>query len=113
MSDSDAAQVQQWLQNQGLTVHEVSQSRRFIVFSGSASQVETAFAAEMHTYTYKGQSFISNSSDIQIPAALQSVVKGVVRLHSNPKTASAVLLGGKVHFKKSNGNFTFDDGRTI
>ena len=110
VSESDAAQVQQWLQNQGFTVHEVSQSRRFIVFSGNASQVENAFAAEMHTYTYKGQSFISNSSDIQIPAALQAVVKGVVRLHSDPKAVSTVLLGGKVHFKKSKGNFTFDDG---
>jgi hypothetical protein len=110
LADSDAGQVQQWLQSQGLTVHEVSQSRRFIVFSGSASQVETAFSTEMHTYTYKGKSFISNSSDIQIPAALQPVVRGVVRLLSNPKADSALVLGPKVHFKKSNGNFTFDDG---
>jgi Pro-kumamolisin, activation domain/Bacterial Ig-like domain (group 3) len=110
LADSDAAQVQQWLQSQGLTVHEVSQSRRFIIFSGSASQVETAFSTELHTYAYKDKSFISNSTDIQIPAALRPVVRGVVRLHSNPKTAPALILGRKVHFKKSNGNFTFDDG---
>jgi hypothetical protein len=110
VADSDAAQVQQWLQSQGFTVHEVSQSRRFIVFSGNASQVENAFSTEMHTYSYKGQSFISNSKNIQFPAALQAVVKGVVRLHSDPKTASSALLGAKVHFKKSKGNFTFDDG---
>ena len=110
VADSDAAQVQQWLQSQGFTVHEVSQSRRFIVFSGNASQVEQAFATEMHTYSYKGQSFISNSTNIQIPSALQAVVKGVVRLHSDPKTSSSALLGSKVHFKKSKGNFTFDDG---
>jgi Pro-kumamolisin, activation domain/Bacterial Ig-like domain (group 3) len=110
VADADAAQVQQWLQSQGFAVHEVSQSRRFIVFSGNASQVENAFATEMHTYSYKGQSFISNSTNIQIPTALQAVVKGVVRLHSDPKTASSALLGTKVHFKKSKGNFTFDDG---
>ena len=110
VADADAAQVQQWLQSQGFTVHEVSQSRRFIVFSGNASQVENAFATEMHTYSYKGQSFISNSTNIQIPTALQAVVKGVVRLHSDPKTSSSALLGTKVHFKKSKGNFTFDDG---
>ena len=110
VADSDAAQVQQWLQSQGFTVHEVSQSRRFIVFSGNASQVENAFATEMHTYSYNGQSFISNSKNIQIPAALQAVVKGIVRLHSDPKTSSSALLGAKVHFKKSKGNFTFDDG---
>ena len=110
VADADAAQVQQWLQSQGLTVHEVSQSRRFIIFSGSASHVEAAFSTEIHTYEYKGKSFISNSTDIQIPAALRPVVRGVVRLHSNPKTAPTLVLGGKVHFKKSNGNFTFDDG---
>jgi subtilase family serine protease len=110
LADSDAAQVQQWLQSQGLTVHEVSQSRRFIVFSGSASQVESTFSTEIHTYAHKGKSFISNSIEIQIPTALQPVVKGVVRLHSNPKTTPALVLGGKVHFKKSDGNFTFDDG---
>ncbi len=110
VADADAAQVQQWLQSQGFTVHEVSQSRRFIVFSGNASQIENAFSTEMHTYSYKGQSFISNSKNIQIPAALQAVVKGVVRLHSDPKTASSALLGAKVHFKKSKGSFTFADG---
>src|SRR5277367_1380359 len=110
VADADAAQVQQWLQSQGFTVHEVSQSRRFIAFSGNASQVENAFATEMHTYSYKGQSFISNSTNIQIPTALQAVVKGAVRLHSDPKASSSALLGTKVHFKKSKGNFTFDDG---
>jgi hypothetical protein len=112
VSESDAAQVQQWLERRGLTVHEVSQSRRFIVFSGTVSQVQDAFSTEMHTYTYKlhGQdiSFISNSTDIQIPAALQPVVKGVVRLHSDPRMPSAVL-GGKIKFKKSPGHFTFGD----
>jgi hypothetical protein len=110
LADSDAVQVQQWLQSQGLTVHEISQSRRFIIFSGNASQVESAFSTEIHTYEYQGKSFISNSTDLQIPAALRPVVRGVVRLHSNVKTAPAVILGGKVHFKKINGNFTFDDG---
>ncbi len=109
VSEFDAAQVQHWLQGRALTVHEVSQSRRFIVFSGTVAQVEDAFSTQMHTYTYKDKSFISNSTDIQIPAALQPVVKGVVRLHSDPHSPNA-FMGGKVHFKKSPGQFTFDDG---
>ena len=109
VAESDAAQVQQWLQGRGLTVHEVSQSRRFIVFSGTAAQVEGAFSTQMHTYSYKNQNFISNSTDIQIPVALQSVVKGVVRLHSDPHAPNA-FMGGKVSFKKSPGQFSFGDG---
>jgi len=113
IADADAAQIQQWLQTQGLTVHELSQSRRFIVFSGSVSQVERAFATEMHNYSYKYNgkdvSYISNSTDIQIPAALQGVVKGVVRLHSDPR-ASQVVMGGKVHFNRDTKQFTFQSG---
>ena len=109
VDEEDVAQVQQWLQSQGLIVNEVSHSRRFIVFSGNVSQVENAFSTQMHTYTYKDKSFISNSEEIQIPAALQSVVKGVVRLHSDPHSP-ALLMGGRVHFKKQRGHFTFDDG---
>ena len=113
IADGDATQVQQWLQNQGLTVHEVSQSRRFIVFSGSVLQVERAFATEMHSYSYKYNgkdlNFISNSTDIQIPAALQTVVKGVVRLHSDPRT-SQVVMGGKLHFNRGSKQFNYTTG---
>ena len=99
----------QWLESQGFTVHQVSQSRRFIVFSGNVAQVENAFSTQMHSYTLNNKSFISNSSDIQFPAALRNVVKGVVRLHSNP-SSPAVVGGAKVYFKKSGAQFTFDDG---
>jgi hypothetical protein len=105
----DATKVQTWLQQQGFTVHEVSQSRRFIVFSGTVAQVESAFSTEMHSYEYNANKFISNATDVQIPAALQPVVKGIVRLHSDPRASSA-YPGTKIHFKKKGTNFTFDDG---
>jgi subtilase family serine protease len=109
VAEQDAAKVQQWLESQGFTVHEVSRSRRYIVFSGTVSQVESAFVTEMHSYEFKSKKFISNSSDIQIPAALQPVVKGVVRLHSDPRSSTA-YMGTKIHFKKKGSQFTFDDG---
>jgi hypothetical protein len=105
----DATLVQHWLEQQGFTVHEVARSRCFIVFSGTVAQVESAFSTEMHSYEYNANKFISNATDIQIPAALQPVVKGIVRLHSDPRAPSA-YLGTKVHFKKKGTNFTFDDG---
>ncbi len=109
IANADSAQVGQWLESQGFTVHQVSQSRRFIVFSGNVAQVEGTFSTQMHSYTFNNKSFISNSSDIQFPAALRNVVKGVVRLHSNP-SSPAVLRGAKAYFKKSGAQFTFDDG---
>jgi hypothetical protein len=98
----DAAAVQQWLQTQGLTVHQTSQSRRFIVFSGTAGQVEQAFSTEMHNYSYKNNKFIANSSNVQIPTALSPVVRGVVRLHSDPKMPN-LKIGQKISVNKKTG----------
>lgn len=98
----DATKVQQWLQGQGLTVHEISQSRRFIVFSGTVGQVEQAFSTEMHTYSYKNIKFIANSTNVQIPAALAQVVKGVVRLHSDPRVPS-LKIGDKIGVNRKTG----------
>jgi subtilase family serine protease len=98
----DATKVQQWLQTQGLTVHEVSQSRHFIVFSGTVGQVEQAFSTEMHNYTFNNQKFIANSTDVQIPGALAPVVKGVVRLHSDPHTPN-LKIGPKISVNRKTG----------
>jgi len=109
VASEDASKVAQWLQGQGFTVHEISQSRRFIVFSGTVAQVEDAFATQMRNYEHNAKPFISNATDMQIPAALAPVVRGVVRLHSEPR-APLAFMGGKVHFKKNGPHFTFDDG---
>jgi len=109
IAEADSSQVRRWLESQGFTVHHVSQSLRFIVFSGNVAQVENAFSTQMHSYSYQDRTFISNSKDIEFPAALRNVVKGVVRLHSNP-SSPAVVGGTKIHFNKSGGQFSFDDG---
>jgi hypothetical protein len=102
VAGEDATTVQQWLQTQGLTVHEISQSRRFIVFSGTVGQVEQAFATEMHNYSYKNIKFIANATDMQVPTALAQVVKGVVRLHSDPRTPN-LKIGEKIKVDKKTG----------
>jgi subtilase family serine protease len=102
VASEDAQRVRQWLESKGLTVHEVSQSRRFISFSGSVGQVEQTFPTQMHTYSFKNQKFIANSTDIQIPAALTSVVKGVVRRHSDPHQP-ALKIGDKIKVEKKTG----------
>lgn len=109
VAEEDTAKVKQWLEGQGFTVHQVGQSRRFIVFSGTAGQVEQAFSTQMHTYKYNNQKFIANSTEVQLPAALVPVVRGVVRLHSDPRTETT-YRGGKVHFDKKTGKFEGGDG---
>jgi hypothetical protein len=50
-------------------------------FSGTAQQVDQAFATQMRRYQIAGQMHVANGMDISIPADLVPVVRGVVSLH--------------------------------
>ncbi|HET9406068.1 MAG TPA: Ig-like domain repeat protein [Candidatus Sulfotelmatobacter sp.] len=109
ISDADAGAVKNWLESQGFEVKRVAASRRFIVFSGTVMQVESAFHTEMHEYSFKGQTFIANSREIQIPSALSAVVRGVVRLSSTPRNTNVKVVG-KAAYDQSKHQITFSDG---
>ena len=64
-----------------MKVDEIPASRRSIVFSGSARQVETAFHTQMRKYSVAGQGHFANATDPEIPQVLAEVVQGVVSLH--------------------------------
>jgi subtilase family serine protease len=102
MADSDIAQVESWLQQQGFTVSGVSRSRSRITFSGSVGQIETAFGTEMHTYSVNGVSHFAPSSDLTVPAGLLGSVLTVRNL-SDFRPHSHVRLGPA---QAVHGNFT-------
>jgi len=81
ISENDLAQIASWLESNGLRVDEIPASRRAIVFSGSAGQVESAFHTQMRRYSVNGQLHFANATDLEIPQALGEVVQGVVSLH--------------------------------
>ena len=109
ISEQDAATVRQWLLSQGFDVKRVATSRRFISFSGTVQQVESAFHTEMHQYDLNGQTFIANATEVQIPAALSSVVRGVVRLSSTPKNTT-IKIAGHADYDKIRRQITFTNG---
>ncbi|MGD0957422.1 MAG: Ig-like domain repeat protein [Candidatus Acidiferrales bacterium] len=78
----DIQTVSAWLRQQGFTVGEVARGGRWIEFSGTSAQVESAFQTQMHTYQVNGEAHVANSSDISIPAALAPVVRGIASLHN-------------------------------
>ena len=90
---SDVELISNWLGNHGFSIDEVSQDRLTIRFSGTASQVESAFHTEIHNLEVPGlkasrwqtttaELHIANMTDPQIPAALATVVVGVKALHN-------------------------------
>ena len=80
-SQNDVQTIRAWLEQQGLTVGATARSGRWMEFSGTARQVEQAFATQMRRYQIAGEMHIANGVDISIPARLAPVVRGVVSLH--------------------------------
>jgi subtilase family serine protease len=76
----DIAAITGWLTSHGFTVNQVHPNGMLIDFSGTAGQVREAFHSEIHHLDVNGETHIGNMSDPEIPAALATVVAGVVSL---------------------------------
>ena len=86
-ADSDVQAVAAWLQSAGFSVERVAGSKRWVEFSGTASQVENAFHTVMQYYRFNGKTFLANSTDVAVPAELSSVTRGVLSLNSFGRTS--------------------------
>ncbi len=85
LSNADLQKVTGWLGGNGFTIEEVSASKRWIRFSGTAAQVEQAFQTEIHSYRKANATHFANAQDLSIPAALAPVVSGLVSLNNFEK----------------------------
>ncbi|HEX3820795.1 MAG TPA: protease pro-enzyme activation domain-containing protein, partial [Candidatus Sulfotelmatobacter sp.] len=74
-------QIVAWLQGEGFTNVHPARGRNWVSFTGNASQVETAFATEIHRYNVNGQMHYANSTAPRIPAGLVGVATGFRGLH--------------------------------
>src|ERR1700723_1423256 len=118
-SAQDIKSVTSWLQSHGFDVAKVSPGGHVIEFSGTAGQVQEAFHTAIHHYSVNGEDHWANSSDPQIPAALEPVVKGVKSLHNFNAKPNANYAGlfqrnkSTGQTKQTSGpNFTFTSGGT-
>lgn len=114
LADADVQTVTGWLAAHGFHVDQVAQGRGWINFSGTAAQVESAFATEMHDYQVGGKLYHANSINPSIPRGLSDLVRGVVTLHSfqrRPHLAatriSAALAAGGTRPRLSEGGSNY------
>src|SRR5215475_2025156 len=92
LSESDIERVTDWLEARGFTVVEKANGRSFIVFSGSASQVESAFVTELPHYKLDDETHVANATEPRVPSALSSVVLGFRALNDfRPRPRHAVV----------------------
>ncbi len=62
--------VESWLHGQGLQTTEVEGSTDFVLATGTAAQLATAFATTLNRYTWAGRSFYANATAPAVPASL-------------------------------------------
>jgi subtilase family serine protease len=99
VADADIATVSNWLQLQGFSIDSVARSRNFIVFSGTAGLVASAFGAPLHYYKAGTSTRFAPSAELTLPAALASSVQAIGNL-SNIRPRSHVKVS------KARPNFT-------
>src|SRR5579859_180582 len=105
VTDSDMSAVKSWLESHGLKVENVSSGKSVIQFSGTAGQVGAAFRTSLHAYSVKGETHHANSTELQVPAALQPVIAAVGPLNDfHPKPLSHLL--GTAQFNPKNHQLT-------
>jgi subtilase family serine protease len=88
LNQNDVQKITAWLKSQGLHVDNVANGRNWIVFSGTAAQVENAFRTELHRYNVDGETHFANSIMPSVPVTLAGIATGIQGLDDfHPKPA--------------------------
>jgi subtilase family serine protease len=79
---ADLQTICEWLDRAGFNVSGISAGKRWVEFSGTAAQVESAFHTEMHYFQWHGKTYLANSTDLGLPVELSGITRGIVSLNN-------------------------------
>lgn len=103
-SPEDTMAVAKWLESAGFEIGEIARGRRLIEFSGTALQVERAFATQMRHYDDGGIRHIANATEITVPTELDGIIGGIASVNDffslpqhNAETRPFTNLSGGAH----------------
>ncbi len=89
LSSNDVRKITAWLQSNGFTVASTARGRNWIVFNGTAAQVQSVFQTEIHHFVIDGHTYFSNATAPAIPSALSGIVTGLRGLSNFPAKSNA------------------------
>ncbi|PYI65423.1 hypothetical protein CVV68_18310 [Arthrobacter livingstonensis] len=74
---ADYANVVSFLKAKGMTITGTPDSRQYVVFRGSASEVNSVFGAQLHKYDFKGTTLVGPSKVPTLPKSIAAYVSGI------------------------------------
>ena len=115
LSPNDLARINFWLTSQGFQIDYIPRSRSWVVFSGTARQVQAAFATEIRRYRVDGVLHFANASEISVPADVAGLVSGVLGLDDFQPKPLGREIGPAPDYNSASGNHYLspDDYATI
>ncbi len=75
--------VTSWLTKEGFTVGTIPANARYVSFSGTAGQVESAFGTSLSGFDKSGASVIGNTTAATVPSSLAGIVAGITGLDTS------------------------------
>jgi subtilase family serine protease len=73
----DSNALVSYLKGQGVTIISVPKSREYVVFRGTADQLNNIFDASLKTYNFGGRQLIAPSMAPSLPASVGTLVSGI------------------------------------
>ena len=104
---SDVATAEAWLKGQGFEIESVTSES--IRFSGTVSQVESAFQTQIHNYKLGTRQYFANSTAVTLPKSLAGITRGIGHLNSLRPTPLHINKASKPTMQLSP-NFTDSTG---
>jgi kumamolisin len=100
--------VEQFAQENDLTVSEVSAARRTVKLQGSTANMARAFGVKFDRYQYEGSQYRARTGGIQLPAELAPFVEAVLGLDNRPQAkAHFRVLGARSQQASGNGDISY------
>ena len=104
-ADADVEAVTRWLGAEGFRVARVSNAKRFVEFSGTVGQVNTAFGTRIDEYMANGELHHANATELTIPKALAAIIAAVAPLDDFSRPSPQVVVKGKGEYDGSDRKF--------
>ena len=102
-TDATVAQVTDWLASQGFSIGSIPANHRYIPFSGTTAQVQSAFATTLKDYTKDGQPTAAPAAPLSVPTAVAGAIAAVGGLDASATKSPLHLTGAEDVTQGANG----------